>query len=1347
MGRFRWKTIGMLILATLLIWTEMPVTGVIAAPLIAGDFEYTDNGDGTATITGYTGSETEIDIPVKLNGLDVIQIGPSAFREKNLTKVEIPYGVTVIGLSAFAYNRLDEIEIPGSVTTIDAYAFRSNGLTKVQLSSGLEIIYSGAFYENSLTEINIPNRVAQISSNAFGKNKLTEIHIPRNITQTELAFVYNPLVKITVDEDNPVYKDIGQKGLYTKDGKTLVQGTISGDIHSDTEEIGNSAFMGIGLTEADIPNVVKRIGPQAFQDNDMERLSLPDSLQTIYMFAFAGNKLNKIVVPENVEEIAREAFSENELIEAIILGDPEFGEGVFKGNAAEFVLRGYTGASARAYAEANHHAFGPLNTYAGGSGTGEDPYIILMPEQLDAVRHDLQAHYKLGAGIDLSDYQSGEGWAPIAEAYNPSNHNVPFNGSFDGDGHAITGLTINRAGNYQGLFAAVGATGTVRNVRLDHVAISGGNYVGGLAGINFGVIENGSVNGGTVGGENRVGGLVGNNYGAAITSSFAAVNVSGADYVGGLVGDNQGSHGATKTIRYSYALGEVTGNAQVGGLIGNNETANAGSTNEIIGSYAAGKVTGQKQAGGLVGRNFSLPGGTIRIEDSYATGEVYGEEQYAGGLIGYNRTNSGSAIEVIHSYAAGEVTGAADVGGLVGENAASTGAPIEIDSSYWNESAYAGTPPDNGIGTPKTADELTARDTFADWDFTNAWYQYNEQTMPFLQWQNPILSWDADIAKDVLDLDESTEITVNATHENHETYTAADIATYSVNPEIASVDQGIVTAVRGGKAVITISLFGESRTIDLTVDGGKPTEPAITLDSVGWTKAAEVNVTIEHESADERLNEVQMIRVKVGDAGWQYYPYGDLPIVLKVTAEGTTIIQAQAIDELGDTSDIAEETVKISRSGLMVEPKLTYADDDQEEYISGAWTNRSVTADVYAGHTQGLTVTSVVYSLDEGVIWVPYTEPLTISEEGDHPLWVKAKDEADNEIVEKLRIRVDRTEPAIQVAPDGSESASPNISTRVTVTDDGSGVDETSLYYVWSAGSDPLDAQADWREFVNGNLVNHRGADGDWYLHIRAADQAGNESYAVSERFRKRADDRDDSGSGDGTERDADDANSDEPTLPEEPVTPEFPEDVAGNKTFTDIAGHWAERSILEAVLKGLVEGYPDGTFRPDHPVTRAEFVVMLVGAAGLEGEGTASAFTDSERIGWWAKRAVDLAVRAGIITGYEDGSFRPDSPITRAEMAVTIAHALESQIDMNAAVTGFADDMDIPGWAKGAVEAIRKLGIVSGRGHNQFVPNDTATRAEAAVMLLKSRMNDPNKLIRISYGVHFSQFSVSELQ
>lgn len=177
--------------------------------------------------------------------------------------------------------------------------------------------------------------------------------------------------------------------------------------------------------------------------------------------------------------------------------------------------------------------------------------------------------------------------------------------------------------------------------------------------------------------------------------------------------------------------------------------------------------------------------------------------------------------------------------------------------------------------------------------------------------------------------------------------------------------------------------------------------------------------------------------------------------------------------------------------------------------------------------------------------------------------------------------------------------------------------------------------------------------------------------------------------------------------------------------TFSDISGHWARSSIEEATAKCIVRGYPDGTFRPNNPVTRAEFTVLLTGALKLSSEGTVLAFTDHELIDPWAKQAVAQAVQEGIITGYNDGSFRPNAYITRSEMAVMIARAFKLSYDAHSA-TGFVDDNDIPQWAQGAVAALQALGIIIGHGDNRFIPDEQATRAEAAVLLL--RMLDIDK-------------------
>lgn len=167
---------------------------------------------------------------------------------------------------------------------------------------------------------------------------------------------------------------------------------------------------------------------------------------------------------------------------------------------------------------------------------------------------------------------------------------------------------------------------------------------------------------------------------------------------------------------------------------------------------------------------------------------------------------------------------------------------------------------------------------------------------------------------------------------------------------------------------------------------------------------------------------------------------------------------------------------------------------------------------------------------------------------------------------------------------------------------------------------------------------------------------------------------------------------------------------------FSDISGHWAEAKIKKAMSEGIVKGYTDGTFKPNATVTRAEFAVMLMNALKHIGNGVELGFTDT--IPAWAEQSIAQALEAKIIRGYEDVTFRPAASITRSELAVMIARA--AGVDLtSAASTGFADDSQIPAWAKDAVAAVKKSGIVSGRNGNVFAPNETATRAEAVTIIM----------------------------
>ncbi|MCI3923544.1 S-layer homology domain-containing protein [Paenibacillus sp. TRM 82003] len=170
---------------------------------------------------------------------------------------------------------------------------------------------------------------------------------------------------------------------------------------------------------------------------------------------------------------------------------------------------------------------------------------------------------------------------------------------------------------------------------------------------------------------------------------------------------------------------------------------------------------------------------------------------------------------------------------------------------------------------------------------------------------------------------------------------------------------------------------------------------------------------------------------------------------------------------------------------------------------------------------------------------------------------------------------------------------------------------------------------------------------------------------------------------------------------------------------LSDIAGHWAQLSIEQAVGSGIARGYPDGTFRPEASVTRAEFTVMLMQTIQPDHTGTTLNFSDAGAIDTWTESAVSWAGEAGIVNGYEDGTFRPQAMITRTELAAMLAAAI-GQTAVSDGATGFADHEAIPSWARGAIAQLAELGIVEGDMLNHFRPDGTATRAEAVSVLLR---------------------------
>ena len=181
----------------------------------------------------------------------------------------------------------------------------------------------------------------------------------------------------------------------------------------------------------------------------------------------------------------------------------------------------------------------------------------------------------------------------------------------------------------------------------------------------------------------------------------------------------------------------------------------------------------------------------------------------------------------------------------------------------------------------------------------------------------------------------------------------------------------------------------------------------------------------------------------------------------------------------------------------------------------------------------------------------------------------------------------------------------------------------------------------------------------------------------------------------------------------------------AVGKTFTDVSNSdWFAPYVYTLLEEGAVTGMTNKTFAPNQSLTRAQLVTMLAYRESkneLEGYREKTVFTDVSSKQWYAPY-VHWAAEQGFVSGYQDKTFKPNQPVTRAEAAAIIAGYAENTSDTelqdkNEPVV-FADEEKIPSWAKDPVYACQKAGIFSGYPDGSFRPSNTMTRAEACAAL-----------------------------
>jgi len=178
---------------------------------------------------------------------------------------------------------------------------------------------------------------------------------------------------------------------------------------------------------------------------------------------------------------------------------------------------------------------------------------------------------------------------------------------------------------------------------------------------------------------------------------------------------------------------------------------------------------------------------------------------------------------------------------------------------------------------------------------------------------------------------------------------------------------------------------------------------------------------------------------------------------------------------------------------------------------------------------------------------------------------------------------------------------------------------------------------------------------------------------------------------------------------------------------FADMgADHWAAGPVQYLVAEGVVSGYADGTFRPNENVTRAQFAKMLVGAMGWDLQAPAAGNFSDVPSDHWAYAFVETAAAYGILSGYADGTFRPYANVTRAQVAKMIVNAQGWYLDIPPDGSSFTD-VQPEEWYRDYAEVVNTMEVMSGYSDGSFRPNAPASRAQIAKILVWSIFSDPS--------------------
>lgn len=589
--------------------------------------KYTDKGSYYELTSIGTATDTEIFIAKTYNGKPVTSIGQSAFSFIDIKSVTIPDSITRINDWAFSYSGLTSITIPDSVTSIGFGAFDyCESLTSATIGNGLTSFGYNIFLECiNLSNVTIKDGAKYIGDSMFQNcSNLTSIKLPDSLEKIADSAFYgcSSLAGIFISKN---VTSIGYATFYGCESLTVYYG--------GTEQDWNE--INIGSYNDDLLNAPRHynsVGNENSGDNDNNPTNPPTvSSFTITYTAGEGGHIvgavsQTVIRGESGTAVIAVADEGYEFI--------EWSDGVQTAERQEKSVN--NNIDVIAYFDVYS-----AEEFAGGLGTEDSPYLIINQKQLKNIRNYPDAFFKLNADIRL-----------VGNFIPMYSDEVMFNGTLDGNGHKIIGLTIyNTSSFYTGLFACIGEDGVVRNLTLENVNVQGANYVGALAGYSLGTITDITVTGKvTYFAQNTymvfIGGIIGRAEGevnrCSSNTDVSCENTGNGAYVGGI----SGYCGYSGEIVETHTKGDITISSEIASVYGGGLFGDF-SGDKFTACTATGNVTVSNKgndactyAGGLVGYSRSY----TTITDCYSSGDVTVTSSlnsrnayaYTGGLVGYS---------------------------------------------------------------------------------------------------------------------------------------------------------------------------------------------------------------------------------------------------------------------------------------------------------------------------------------------------------------------------------------------------------------------------------------------------------------------------------------------------------------------------------------------------------------------------------------------------------------------------------------------------------------------------------------------------------------------------------------